>query len=88
MFVQKCGLLLMYKIQENLDVKAVIFFIQKKFFYPFAWVKKLVFFYYKYDFLWEKITKKFQCHNVLWHGGYLLSKTKKIPQLVLEVLET
>jgi len=34
-----------------------------------------VFFYY--NFLWEKITKKFQCHNILWHGGYLLSKDQE-----------
>jgi len=42
MFVQKCGLLLMYRIQANLDEKAVVFFTQKKFFYPFAWVKKTI----------------------------------------------
>ena len=24
-----------------------------------------------------KITKKFQCHNLLWHGGYLLSKDQE-----------
>jgi len=40
MFVQKCGLLLMYRIQANLDVKAVIFFIQKKFFLPLRLGKK------------------------------------------------
>ena len=28
-------------------------------------------------FLREKITKKFQCHNILRHGGYLLSKDQK-----------
>ena len=28
-------------------------------------------------FLWENITKKFQCHNTLRHGGYLLTKDQK-----------
>jgi len=40
MFVQKCGLLLIYRIQANLDEKVVVFFTQKVFYYPFAWVKK------------------------------------------------
>ena len=30
----------MYRIQETMDEKAVVFFTQEKFFfYPFAWVK-------------------------------------------------
>jgi len=32
MFVQKCGLLLMYRTQANMDERAVVFFTQKKFF--------------------------------------------------------
>jgi len=40
----------MYRIQANLDEKAVVFFTQKKFFYPFAWVKKkLLLFYYNFS---------------------------------------
>jgi len=34
MFVQKCGLLLMYRIQANLDEKAVVFFYPDKVFLP------------------------------------------------------
>jgi len=37
--------------------------------------KKLVFFII--IFLWEKITKKIQCHNKQWYGGYLLSKDQE-----------
>jgi len=76
MFVQKCGLLLMHRIQANLDEKAVFFFTQKVFFYPFTWVKNNWCFFI-IIFLWEKITKKFQCHDILWHGGYLLSKDQE-----------
>jgi len=64
MFVQKQILLLMYRIQANLDEKAVAFFT------PLPGLKKLVFFIIIY--LWEKTTKKLQCHNILWHEGYLL----------------
>jgi len=49
MFVQKCGLLLMHRIQANLDEKAVVFLPRISFFYPFAWAKKLVFFYYNFS---------------------------------------
>ena len=72
---KKCGLLLKYRIQANLDEKAVVFLPRKSFCYPFAWVKKLVFFII--IFLWEKITNKFQCHNILWNGGYFLSKDQE-----------
>jgi len=34
MSVQKCGLLLMYKIQTNLDEKLVFFLPRKSFFTP------------------------------------------------------
>jgi len=77
MFVQICELYLIYRIQANLDEKAVVFFTQKKFFfYSFAWVKKN-YCCFIIIFLREKITKKFQCHNILRHGGYLLSKDQK-----------
>jgi len=39
----------MYRIQANLDEKAIVFLTQKKFFYPFAWVKKLMLFYYNFS---------------------------------------
>jgi len=37
--------------------------------------KKLLLFYY--NFSSGKDNKKFQCHNILWHGGYLLSKDQE-----------
>jgi len=76
MFVQKYGLLLLvFRTQSNLDERAVVFFYPEKFFVtPSPGWKKLVFFII---FLWEKITKKFQRDNILWHGGYLLSKDQE-----------
>ena len=42
------------------------------FFTPLPGWKKLVFFIIAC--LWAKIIKIFQCENLLWHGGYLLTK--------------
>jgi len=49
----------MYRIQANLDQKAV-FFLPRHFFII--------------NFPREKIIKKHQYHNILGHEGYLLSK--------------
>ena len=65
----------MYRTQSSVDERKVVFLPRKSFFNPFAWVKKLVFFIR--IFLWENITKKFQWHNTLRHGGYLLSKDQE-----------
>jgi len=40
MFVQKCGLLLMHRIQANLDEKAVVFLPRISFFLPLCLGKK------------------------------------------------
>jgi len=40
MFVQKCGLRLMYKTKADLDETAIVFLPRKFFFYLFTWVKK------------------------------------------------
>jgi len=55
--------------------KSSSFFTHKKFFYPFAWVKKTSVSYYNFSL--GKNKKNFQCHNILWHGGYLLSKDQE-----------
>ena len=52
--------------------KSTSFFIQKVFL-PLRLGKTiLVFFYYNFSLI--KYNKKFQCHNILWYVGYLLSK--------------
>jgi len=56
MFVQKCGSLLKYRIQANLDEKAVVFFTQKKFLLRLRLSKKKLVFLI-IIFLWEKIKK-------------------------------
>jgi len=51
MFVQKCGLLLMYRVQANLDEEAVVFFYPEKvFFTPLPGLKKSSVFYYNFFF--------------------------------------
>ena len=77
----------MYKTKADLDETTIVFFTQKFFFLPFHLGKeKLVFFII--IFLWERITKKFQCRSILWHGATFYQKTKKLPWLVLEILQT
>jgi len=60
-----------------MDERAVVSFTQKKLSLPLRLGKKIMFFII--IFLWEKITKKFQCHNILWHGVTFYQNSRKIP---------
>jgi len=76
MFAQKCELLLMYRIQANLDEKAVVFLPRKSFLLPLRLGKKKLSVFY-YNFSLGKHNKKLRCRNKHRHRAYLLLKDQE-----------